>query len=69
MGVTPMPYVNSRDPLPSFCAHAPDISRAAFHHALVEDEGEEAAFRVACSTVGRGYQKGASVWVRKLEAS
>ena len=65
-----MPYAHNHD-LPSAVrdhlpAHAQDIFREAFNHALTEyDEGEGAAFRVAWSAVKRGYEKVGSDWVRK----
>jgi cation transport regulator len=66
-----MPYAANSD-LPASVrahlpAHAQDIFRAAFNHALTEyrDEGEEAAFRVAWSAVKRGYVKVGSEWSRK----
>jgi cation transport regulator len=49
-------------------AHAQDIFRAAFNHALAEyNEGEDTAFRVAWAAVKRGYDKVGSEWVRKPE--
>jgi len=66
-----MPYANNHD-LPSAIhqhlpAHAQDIFREAFNHALTEYDGRETtAFRVASSAVKRGYKKAGSVWVRKM---
>jgi cation transport regulator len=67
-----MPYASNDDLPPSVRAHLPahaqDIFRAAFNHALAEyKEGEDTAFRVAWSAVKRGYDKVGSEWVRKPE--
>ncbi len=67
-----MPYASNDDLPPSVRAHLPahaqDIFRAAFNHALAEyNEREDTAFRVAWSAVKRGYDKVGSEWVRKPE--
>ena len=66
-----MPYAHNHDLPPAVRAHLPahaqDIFREAFNHALTEyaNEGETAAFRVAWSAVKRGYKKVGAAWVPK----
>ena len=69
-----MPYAKNqylppavREHLP---AHAQDVFREAFNHALTEyDEGDGVAFRVAWSAVKRRYAKIGTEWVRTAEGS
>ena len=65
-----MPYAHNHDLPPAVRAHLPahaqDIFREAFNHALTEyDEGDKTAFRVAWSAVKRGYKKSGTRWVPK----
>ena len=67
-----MPYANNHDLPPAvrqhLPAHAQDVFRNAFNHALTEyDEEETTAFRVAWSAVKRGYKKVGAEWLRKPE--
>ena len=62
-----MPYATNEDLPPAvrthLPAHAQDIFREAFNHALDEYGEEERAFRVAWAAVKRRYRKRGESWV------
>jgi len=62
-----MPYAQNEDLPPAvrthLPAHAQDIFREAFNHALDEYGEEERAFRVAWAAVKRSYRKRGESWV------
>jgi cation transport regulator len=66
-----MPYSSNSDLPPGvrnhLPAHAQDIYREAFNHALTEyaGEGESAAHRVAWAAVEKKYEKRGDQWVAK----
>ena len=62
-----MPYARNEDLPPAvrthLPAHAQDIFREAFNHALDEYGEEERAFRIAWAAVKRRYRKRGESWV------
>ncbi|MBO0711166.1 MAG: ChaB family protein [Acetobacteraceae bacterium] len=62
-----MPYARNEDLPPAvrthLPAHAQDIFREAFNHALDEYGEEERAFRTAWAAVKRRYRKQGESWV------